>query len=269
MDKNKSAYKLKGLPPIYYTNLDRSEDRRKYMEDQFQYWEITDYTRISGYDGTGDDDLSGILKGRYPDNMGPTDVGCCTSHLKAIEYWYNTSNTPCAIIMEDDCDLSVVKYWPFSWKDFYSKLPFDYDIVQLAIINIGALHVRMHKRFANDFSTACYLITRHHAKKLIDLCCRDGKYKLDYKAKPRCNSEHLIYESGNSFAIPLLLYSSENTTSMIWDKNHIDNVHVPSRDGLRHFWSTQASSVKNWDEMFDYDPFFGRLPVIESAEGQQ
>jgi hypothetical protein len=43
----------------------------------------------SGYDGTGDNDLGDILKGRYPDNMGPTDVGCCTSHLKAIEYWYN------------------------------------------------------------------------------------------------------------------------------------------------------------------------------------
>ena len=55
MDKNKAAHKLKDLPPIYYTNLDRSEDRRKYMEDQFNYWEITDYTRISGYDGTGDD----------------------------------------------------------------------------------------------------------------------------------------------------------------------------------------------------------------------
>ena len=35
MDKNKSAYKLKGLPPIYYTNLDKSEDRKTYMEEQF------------------------------------------------------------------------------------------------------------------------------------------------------------------------------------------------------------------------------------------
>ena len=44
MDKNKSAYKLKGLPPIYYTNLDRSPERQKYMEDQFKYWEIEDYS---------------------------------------------------------------------------------------------------------------------------------------------------------------------------------------------------------------------------------
>ena len=47
---------------------------------------------------------------------------------------------------------------------------------------------------------------------------------------------------------------------MIWDKNHIDTFHVPSRDGLRDFWSNQASLIKNWDEIFDYDPYMGRLP---------
>jgi len=260
MEKNKSKHKLKGLPPIYYTNLDRSPKRREYMEEQFEYWGIEDYTRISGYDGTGDDDLSGILKGRYPDQMGPTDVGCCTSHLKAIHHWYTTSDTPCAIMMEDDCDLSVVRNWPFTWKEFYSNLPFDYDIIQLAVINPGTLYLKMHKRFVNDFSTACYMITRHHAKKLLDLCYRDGKYKLDYNAKPRCNSEHLIYESGNSFAIPLLLYSSEKTKSMIWDKEHIDTFHIPSRDGLWNFWKTQASSIDNWNDIFEYDPYLGRLP---------
>lgn len=259
MDKNKAAYKLKGIPPIYYINLDRSEDRKKYMEDQFKFWEIEDYTRISGYDGTVDD-LSDILKGKYPDQMNSKDVGCCTSHLKAIKYWYENSDTSCALIMEDDCDLDTVKYWPFTWKDFYSKVPFDYDIVQLAVINPGKMYLQLHKRFANDFSTACYLITRHHAKKLIDLCCRDDKYKLDYKAKPRCNSEHLIYESGNSFAIPLLLYSREELTSMIWDKEHIDTFHVPSRDGLWNFWINEANKIDDWNFIFEYDPFLGRLP---------
>ena len=63
-DKNKSKFKLEGLPPIYYTNLDRSVERREYMEDQFEYWGIENVTRISGYDGTGDDNLGSILKGR-------------------------------------------------------------------------------------------------------------------------------------------------------------------------------------------------------------
>tara|TARA_R110000868_G_scaffold48368_1_gene157223 strand:+ start:8525 stop:9334 length:810 start_codon:yes stop_codon:yes gene_type:complete len=258
MDKNKSLYKLNGIPPIYYINLDKSEDRKEYMEDQFQYWGIENYTRISGYDGT-QDDLSDILKGKYPNDMNSKDVGCCTSHLKAIKYWYDNSDTSCALIMEDDCDLSVIKYWPFTWKDFYSKIPFDYDIVQLAIINTGSLYIRLHKRFVNDYSTACYLITRHHAKKLLNLCYRDGKYKLDYKAKPRCNSEHLLYESGNTFAIPLLLYSPEQFNSLIWDKGHIDTFHVPCREGLWKFWKNEANLIDKWDEIFDYDPFIGRL----------
>ncbi len=52
MDKNKAAYKLKGLPPVYCINLDGEPDRWFYMETQFKYWEIENYTRISAYDIT-------------------------------------------------------------------------------------------------------------------------------------------------------------------------------------------------------------------------
>ena len=51
MDKNKAAYKLKGLPPVYCINLDGEPERWFYMETQFKYWEIENYTRISAYDG--------------------------------------------------------------------------------------------------------------------------------------------------------------------------------------------------------------------------
>ena len=47
MDKNKSDYKLKGIPPIYYINLDAQPERVEYMEEQFKYWEIENYTRVS------------------------------------------------------------------------------------------------------------------------------------------------------------------------------------------------------------------------------
>ena len=53
-EKNKSTHKLKGLPPIYYLNLDEQPERKDYMEDQFEYWEIENYTRISAYDGRDD-----------------------------------------------------------------------------------------------------------------------------------------------------------------------------------------------------------------------
>ena len=38
MEKNKSTYKLKGIGPIYYINLDDQPERKQYMEDMFAYW---------------------------------------------------------------------------------------------------------------------------------------------------------------------------------------------------------------------------------------
>ena len=49
MDKNKSVYKLEGLPAIYWLILDADENRRFYMEEQFKYWNIENHTRIAGY----------------------------------------------------------------------------------------------------------------------------------------------------------------------------------------------------------------------------
>ena len=203
MDKNKSAYKLKGLPPIIYINLDDQPERDKVMVDQLKYWEVENYSRISAYDGRGDNDLSEIIKGRYPDAMSSGEVGCVTSHLKALKYFVEETDHPYVLIMEDDCDLETVKYWPFTWKDFYSQVPYDYDVIQLAIINPAQVHLRIHKRFVNDFSTACYMITRHHAEKLLRLHVKGDKYKLDNGMKPRAVADDLIYNSGNTFSIPL------------------------------------------------------------------
>ena len=61
MEKNKAAHKLRRVPPVYYINLDEEPERRIYMEAQFKYWEIENYTRISAYDGRGDRDLGHIL----------------------------------------------------------------------------------------------------------------------------------------------------------------------------------------------------------------
>ena len=259
MDKNKSVYKLKRLPHIYYLNLDEQPERKKYMEDQFEYWEIKNYTRISAYDGRDDRDLGDILKGRYPDNMSSGEVGCTTSHLKALKYFLENTNDPCALIMEDDCDISVASHWPFEWRDFYSKVPYDYDVVQLAIINPGVLHMKMHRRFVNDFSTACYMITRRHAQKLIDLHVRGDKYKIDNGVKPRAVADDLIYNSGNTFAIPLFMYKIELGSSIHHD--HIDAFHKSSHSGLWNFWRNSALD-QNWNELFDYDPYFGRLPAV-------
>ena len=263
MDKNKAAFKLKGLPPVYYLNLDEEPERDAYMKAQLKYWEIEDYTRISAYDGRGDRDLGHILKGRYPDGMSSSEVGCTTSHLKAMKHFLDNSMANCALIIEDDCDLGTAFHWPFTWKDFFCKIPYDYDVIQLAVINPAQIHLQMHKRFVNDFSTAAYLITRHHAEKLVRLHCRGGytgeqTYKLDNGCKPRAVADDLIYNSGNTFAIPLFLYRLELGSSI--HAEHLDVFHRSSYEGLWKFWKEDSVNIEDWNVLFDYDPYAGRLP---------
>ena len=225
------------------------------MQDQFEYWNIKNYTRISGYDGR-EDDLSDILKGRYPDRMTSGEVGCTTSHLKALKEFLETDE-PCALIMEDDCDLGPIQHWAFTWKEFAAKIPYCYDVVQLAIINPAQIAVQLHRRFVNDFSTACYLITRHHAEKLVRLHCRGDKYKLDNGSKPRAVADDLIYNSGMTYAIPLLLYRIE-LGSDIHDI-HVDVFHKSSHEGLWQFWRNQAAD-QDWNALFEFNAYYGTLP---------
>ena len=230
MDKNKSAYKLKNIGPIYCINLDDQPERWEYMENQFKYWEIENYTRVSAYDGR-EDDLSDILKGRYPDMVTSGEIGCTTSHLKAIKQFYE-SGEPYAIMMEDDCDLDLVS------------------------ICTGDIHIKVHKRFVNDFSTACYLITRHHAEKLIRLHCRGDKYKLDNGVKPRPVADDLVYNSGNTYALPLLLYKTELGSSI--HPEHVDAFHKGNYNAQMHFWSQKGAQM-SINELMDFDPYLGRV----------
>ena len=262
MDNNKSVHKLKGLPPVYVINLDGEPHRWKAAEDMLKYWEVENYTRISAYDGR-EDDLSDILKGRYPDQMTSGEVGCTTSHLKAMKEFLKT-DAPCALMMEDDCDISTAFHWGFTWKDFYSQVPYDYDVIQLAIINPASVYAQMHRRFINDFSTACYLITRHHAQKLVNLHCRGDKYKLDQGAKPRAVADDLIYNSGNTYAIPLFLYKVQLGSSI--HPEHVDAIHKASYNALTNWW-TQSGIDVSIEKLMNYDPYLGR--VTEPVQNQQ
>jgi len=263
LEKNKSTFKLTGIGPIYYLNLDKQPERKEYMETQFKYWEIENYERISAYDGR-EDDLSDIIVGRYPEMMLSGELGCTTSHLKALKHYLKTSDSPYAIIMEDDCSLDLVKYWNFTWNDFYAHFPYDWDVVQIAIICTGDIHVKLHKRFVNDFSTACYVINRYHAEKLIRFHCRGEKYKLDNGCKPRPVADDLIYNSGNTYSIPLLLYRTELGSSI--HPEHVDAFHKGNYQAQSQFWEQNGAQIDIKDYM-NYDPYLGR--ITENSAAQQ
>ena len=111
-------------------------------------------------------------------------------------------------------------------------------------------------RCVNDFSTSCYIINRHHAEKLIKFHCRKNKYKLDNGVKPRAVADDLIYNSGNTFSIPILLYHIPLGSSI--HPEHIDAFHKNSHDGIWNFWSQNGASL-DLDALMNYNPYLGRV----------
>ena len=255
-DKNKAAYKLKNFGPLYYINLDGQPERDTAMQSMCKYWELNP-TRISAFDGRNSS-LNHILEGSHDIGISSGEVGCVTSHLKAIKQWYETTDTPYAIFAEDDVSFDTARFWKFTWDEFVEKLPYDWDVVQLAIINPGVVYASMHARWVNDFSTACFMVTRHHAKKLIDHHCVGDKFRLDQGVKPRPVADDLIYNCGRTYAIPLFHYKIEMGSSI--HPEHIEVFHKGSHQGILNHWKEQLSQMEDQSQLFNYDPYLGRIP---------
>ena len=255
MDKNKSAYKLQGFGPVYYINLDDKVDRRQYMEAQFNYWEIENYERISAFDGR-DSDLSEHIVGRYPESITSSELGCTLSHLRAIKHWYETSDSPYAIICEDDCIIDIAKYWNFTWQEFISRVPYCWDCIQLSIISTGNISANIHTRFINNFGTAAYCINRRYAEKLMSFHCVGDKFKLDQAIRPRAVADDLIYNAGLTFSVPLFLYNVD-LESCIHD-NHVEVFHKNSYTAIKGFWENQGFEL-TLDQITTFDPYFHRV----------
>jgi hypothetical protein len=256
VDKNKASYKLKGFPKCLWINLNRCVQRKEYMENQFKYWEIYDHVRISGIDGKEDDPTS-YLKGSVPHNMNNGEIGCVLSHLNAIKYFVEKTDLNEIMIMEDDLDMNTVKYWNFTWSDVRSKLPINFDTCQFTIINPNGITLKLHQRFINDFSAACYLITRHHAIKIMKLHNRGNQWKIDQNIRPRAVSEDLILDSGKGYSTPLFNYRLDLGSAI--HEEHIDIFHKDSGNALDEFWKMNGQD-QNISQIMELDEYCGRIP---------
>ncbi len=55
------------------------------------------------------------FEGNHDIGITPGEVGCVTSHLKAIKQWYETTDTPYAIFAEMMSVLTLLGSGKFTW----------------------------------------------------------------------------------------------------------------------------------------------------------
>lgn len=244
--------KLNGIDHILWINLDTETNRQKHMNDLFDFYQIQN-TRISAIDARGNNDVSDRLIGRFPELVTQGELGCTMSHLKAIKYFYEETNLNQIIICEDDIVFDTVEYWPFTWKVFLSKVPYDWDVLQCAITSTKNLRANLHPHLINDFCAAFYVITRHHASKILKHHVKGNKFKLDQRIKPRATSEEIVYNAGRTYSMPLFTYRYDFESGIHQD--HIEIFHKQNVEGVMNFWQNRPPELGT-EELLDYD-FYG------------
>jgi GR25 family glycosyltransferase involved in LPS biosynthesis len=231
--------KLNGFGPIYVINMEKSEDRKKYIQDHFEKYMVSEYSFVNAIDGSKED-LNKYINNLDQLTVSQNEISCGMSHLKAISYWLETSDSEYAIIMEDDASLETVDFWNFTWKDFYSAVDKKYDILQLAITNNFNINTRLHLREHLDWCAAVYLIKRSFAEKLVKKYVFDEKYTFSPR-RTLSVPEGVVYTGSTCYSIPLFTYTVEFESSL--NQDHVNTIHAKNRNQTLSYWQ-QSSMFK-------------------------
>lgn len=261
--------KLKNIPKIYYINLDERPDRKNYTESQFDELKINNWERYSAskYRVENLENWQSLITHKLNCNSN-YDIICTAltiTYLNLIEDWLIKTSDEYAIVIEDDYDLMMSKYWHFDWEFFMNNIPYDWDIIQLSYENPYLYPCFLHPTLDSS-GVGALLINRHFAEKLIRLHKIDGKYYIN-KNKNKMSScywgkseihnlqEFLVIDYlvkiGRSYSIPLM-YSSVD-----WGKT--DKLNNVKSDQYRCFKQCEYACKYWWIKMrdkFTLDEFF-------------
>lgn len=214
---------MNGFPHIYYTNVDRKTDRKKYMESQFDSlgWAYTRLEMLSApSDGPPKNFLDNLI-GNYPDNCSQWINWYGSLLFDFFEEWLK-KDEDYLLFMEDDYDLSLVKKWHFTWDEFMDRIPYDWDCIQLGFESPDVVPFYLHPT-RSDYSLGPCLMRREYVEKLVNFHKPSGKYKFDYTianhiyinresgihdgleyAATSGGPDYYLNQSGRSYSIPLI-----------------------------------------------------------------
>jgi GR25 family glycosyltransferase involved in LPS biosynthesis len=266
--------KLKNFPPVNFISIEESEDRRKILYKNFEKYGITQITPHIYKKYNVDDDK---VVGTDVDILMPKKHrGPVTSHLKSIKKWYETTNDEYAFFCEDDLSFESIKYWNFTWENFFNRLPKNWQSVQLSFICTSKQYI--DRRFSNcedifrerdwcDWSACAYLIKRSHAKNIVNNYFNGDQIILEYKGYDWYKrlefdyrwmipcSETMVYTNfyeETNYVIPLFLESLDFSSTWTTDKyDEEESIHNFSHNMILNWWKNNGKNL-TLDQIFQF-----------------
>jgi hypothetical protein len=212
--------KLDNFPSVYVNTIPKNSHRILHLKNDFAKYGLDPKCFVYDQYKDGDYDVRGLEI-----NI-PGHIGMVTGFFQTLKSWYDSTSEEYLLFAEDDLSLESVSYWNFTWSDFMSKLPENWNCIQLNVLHENAYYsdydLSLKNRFFHDFGVAA-LIKREHAKKLLDAYYYDSFFDFSYKGihLERMVDEGFImfpnmpkavetviftsFETGGIYSVPLFL----------------------------------------------------------------
>lgn len=177
IEKNTENCSLNDVIPytIYYINLERDIQKRENMEYQLSKYNLNGI-RINAIDGKTFDNFKTDYEYAADNTYRTHQIGCISSHIYAIQYFYNTSIDDICLIVEDDVQFSsLCKSQTIKLPDICKAANPDWDIISINTVRCDddEIKLKLLKRVSKNeicWSTAAYIINKKGAKKIIEQC---------------------------------------------------------------------------------------------------
>ena len=256
----KKINKLENFPQVNFIGIEESIERRKNLIKQFSCYNIENLTphifkRYHEYNHN--------LTGKFIADLHENSKGPVTSHIKAIKSWYDSTNEEYAFFCEDDLSLEPVNYWSFTWTEFFSNLPCDWECVQLTWISPNNKSIELRERLWDDWGAAAYIIKREYAKKIIDkYYVNENTFSLDIGETNLIPIvENILFAgTGKVYNIPMFVEDVKNVKSTYFGKDLVEingqgEYHWESYYWIINWW-------KNKGQYIDIKNIIKKIPHI-------
>jgi GR25 family glycosyltransferase involved in LPS biosynthesis len=243
----------------YWINMERSLDRRKFMESQFFKYGIENY-RISAEtpETIKAHDYTIIRNADSMDCTTPEEIACILSHLKAIQQGYDDlvvgdgcDSDSYFCVLEDDITLLNIDFGKIL-NYINKKKEADVEVLQLYTSSHPVVIQLYNECFLKDGGSGdgsnvivkrtesypgavYYLVSRKAARKILDAyVVSKNKYDLSYSSWTA--ADNIIYAPVSSYVITYPVAITDIAFGSTLHPEHLPN-HENCNNIIRHIWN--------------------------------
>ena len=274
-DKYNDTIKPKKITiPVYYINMDKYEDRRKYMEEHLKKY-TDNYQRIKGFNGylienKENDIVDGVQFFNDYAELTKAEIGCTMSHLMAIKKAYDNGDN-IALILEDDTNVSIINTLDFDFPELFKNAPENWEMLKCFHMEDDALknltivsaykdyNYLLEDNINHSYSTVGYVINRKGMEKILNYACIEHNtfYIKKINSFPtKGPADVFLYEIVNTYNIEPSIFFPNNSDfkSTIHDSHTNSHIMRSSRVLKNHY-----EKIKIKQKTRDYEDLYSNL----------